>query len=672
MAISKAYQDTIKRRLIESFVKDNKRSPTKVELRELLKIEHEKYSTVDTVGLSGYELEVPKFAAASSAATENANRRALIDDVLTVNKRLDTLSRQMEMAFRGFVTNSNDTSKTLTKLERRLDSLLLANTGASNFVNAVEETFDSFDKVDYTQTTAAIEGGYVTLNRKGYTTIDLDSVTLGSFVQANKGVISSTGSSPVSNLKSIDGTFWEYVVETNYKQGRVNLILNIELDEAKYISEFKLSGRPLAVNKSLKATMLYSVDGETFTEILPVEKVITQAETVFQVSKENVKKLQLILSKDAADTQNRQNGNHQYIFALDSISLYEDQYRSDGFSQIVLGPYTVTDPEDNAIFFTKAKCETCVYEPEDTSISFYLSQNGTDWTSVNTSGDGLNFITFGDSSASLSQAFQDATANAGSIMPSNDLPEEVVDWANEATLNVYITEAYVPKVPVTSMVIKRNTYRSDYTDEILNAPSSWSFDPATGYYKTVVYVDAIEGKTIDFGPYPIIVNGQAKSNEVTFLQGYSTVLCPDNAWEEIDTGMANIDALKAADPLYPYNQRYLISGYSYPGTFTGEQLYNGVGENFGALLEYVSPEVFSSLEVSDDLYYNSFTVEDFTGVGYIKVKVNKADSSWSEERYSYDWTVQSAATNTLYVKATLSSSNPNLTPYIEDFKIQCI
>ncbi len=672
MAISKAYKNTIKRRLVQSFVKANRRSPTKVELQDLLKTEYEKYSTVDTVGLSGYELQAPGFSSASSADVENANRNALIDDVSTVNHRLDTLSRQLEMAFRGFVSSSNDSSKTLTKLERRLDSLLLANTGASNFVNAVEETFDSFDKVDYAQTTAAIEGGYVTLNRKGYTPINLDSVKLSSFAQSNKGVISSIASSSISTLKSNDGTFWEYVVETTYKQGRVNLVLNIELDEPKYISELKLSGRPLAVNKSLRGTVFYSVDNETFTEIEPVEKVINQSETVFQVSKENVKRIQLILSKDAADTKNRSNGNHQYIFALDSLSLYEDQYRSDGFSQIVMGPYQVTDPEDNPIYYTKAKCETCIYEPDDTSISFYLSQDGTNWTSVNTSNDGLNFITFGDSSASLSQAFQDATLNAGSITSSDDLPEEVVDWNNEATLNVYITEAYLAKVPLTSIVMKRNIYRSDRTEETLGAPSSWSFDPSTGYYKTVVYIDALEGKTINFGPYPIIVNGQAKSNEVTFLHGYSTVLCPDNAWEEIDSAILTVEALKAADPLYPYNQRYLISGYTYPGTFTGEQLYNGAGENFGSLLEYVSPEVFSSLEVTDDLYYNSFTVEDFTGVGYIKVKVNKADSTWPEERYSYDWTVQSSATNTLYVKATLSSSNPNLTPYIEDFKIQCI
>jgi len=75
MAISEAYTNTLKAKAVAEFVSENKRSPTESELRVLLWETYQKYSVVDQVGLSGFDINKPAFESVSSALLRRANYR---------------------------------------------------------------------------------------------------------------------------------------------------------------------------------------------------------------------------------------------------------------------------------------------------------------------------------------------------------------------------------------------------------------------------------------------------------------------------------------------------------------------------------------------------------------------------------------------------------------------
>jgi hypothetical protein len=187
-----------------------------------------------------------------------------------------------------------------------------------------------------------------------------------------------------------------------------------------------------------------------------------------------------------------------------------------------------------------------------------------------------------------------------------------------------------------------------------------------------VYVDSAEGKSIDVGPTSIRLNGSLRSGRVQLQHGYSVIATSDQNWREIPANVLNIDDLVDADPLYPYNHRYLVEGYNYTTGFSGERIYTGMDEYFGRLLQYIPPERFNALDGITVKEFGFFTVEEADGNLYFKIKVDKTDGSWRNEQFDVDWVTQADATSQIYVKAILSTSNVENTPVIEDFMVRVI
>ncbi len=220
--------------------------------------------------------------------------------------------------------------------------------------------------------------------------------------------------------------------------------------------------------------------------------------------------------------------------------------------------------------------------------------------------------------------------------------------------------------------MKRNVVESDSPSTLLNAVPGWTFNESTQQYQTTIYVSSPDGHYLDLGDTSAYINGSLLSGEVFLPQGYTVFATSDANWLQADETVSNADDLEAADPLYPYNHKYLVEGYPYADDFSGERLYTGVSDFFGAKLLYRSPEEFAYMESSDPNFYNVFTVDDSVGKGYIKVKVDKSDASWLSERFDLDWSVQTATSNELYVKALLSTSNKAKSPRVDSFKVRVI
>jgi hypothetical protein len=668
MSISASYRETLRRRAVQRFVKENQRAPTDAELNQLIFTEETAYPTVDSVGISGFDIKRPRYKGVSSVAMENTNRTAMYDDVITMSKRLDNLLQILEDSHRGFYGTSKRVGKLLDQTESRLDNLLLLNGSTDVFVVGIEETFDTQTAVDQSGS-ATVESGYVTLGRTGYTPVDISKLKMNATIGGRANVVGITASSPIDSLKEDDGSMWEYVVYTKEQQGRVTLVLTFEFSEASYVGDLRLTGLPISVNKKMTASCFYSLDGSSYTALDPVEQVAT-SEMSFQVGLDGIKKVQITLSKEAADSSTPNKGRYMYIFSLDSLKIYSDVFKPSERSTLLCGPYSMLDDQGNPVYFTKATLSACTVEPNDTSVSFYLSQDGSNWVGVSHNNDGGNYVSFQDGTADQSIDFVDDTAVAGSVVETV-VGMEDIDFQTEAVLNTFVMSGYVDLVPLRSFVIKRNVPTSASPSKLLGAVPGWVFDKITQQYSTTLYVESPDGRFLDLGDTSATINGTLVSGQVFLPQGYSVFATADSNWIELGT-YSSSDALEKADPLYPYNHKYLVEGYSYAETFVGERIYQGTDAYFGQLMIYRSPEEFAYIDAEDPLYYRMFTIEDADGNWYIKIKVDKTDASWKNETFNSNWAVQSSTTNQLYVRALLGTSEAGQTPRIDSFKVRVI
>ena len=238
-------------------------------------------------------------------------------------------------------------------------------------------------------------------------------------------------------------------------------------------------------------------------------------------------------------------------------------------------------------------------------------------------------------------------------------------------LNAYLLADYGDYVPASSFVVKRNVPVDQYP-QVLGTAAGWAFNENTQQYSTTLYIDDPDGRYLDLGDTSAYINNSLVSGLVYLPQGYTVFATTDSNWIEVSSGLASVDSLEQADPLYPYNHKYLVEGYRYPPSFSGDKAYQGADAYFGKLMVYRSPEEFAYAEPGDPFYYQMFTIEDGDGNWYIKVKVDKTDASWRDEQYGVSWTVQSSDTNQLYVKALLSTSDKGQTPRIDSFKVRVI
>ena len=664
--MSKAYQEAIKKRAVQEFVKTNSRSPNSIELRELLDSYNTKYPTIDIVGFSGTDVTKPQFRDPASATKENLNREALVDDMEVIAKRVDLLNEELETRFRSFDSTARRTKKLLQQEESRVDNLLLLNNAIDVFVYGIEETFTAQDKVIFDQTTAAIESGFCTLGRTGYTVLSDSQYSLTTSVLSDKGTLALKTSNETASLKVEDGSFWEALVYTVYKQGRVTLVLEAEFDSLETISDLRFTCNPINSNSILTYTVLYSLDGSTFTVVEPAEVAVVVGENQVSVGKQNVKKLRVLLSKTVADDTTTSQGQNVYVFSLDSFKIYSDEYESTKQSTVVSGPYEVVSEIGEPIYFTKAKIDPCLVEPPNTAVSFFLSQDGISWIPVSHDSQSLGVASFGSSAKLASVTILDSS------QPINALTDLRVDgiettYAVEGFLNQYIDSLSVDSISQRTLQVKRNVPDSG---SIYGVAGGWYFDSTTSQYNTTFYVGSIEGRWINFGNTSAVLDGRPVTGTTKIQPGYHTFVTSDTNWFLVEEGLTNLDELKQQDPVYPFNHKLLIEGYGYSKSFTGERIYSGVDSYFGRLLEYVTPERFHSTD--SDLNLGIYTTEDIDGNLYFLVKVNKSDASWKDERYEIDYMTNTSSTNLVYVKAILTTDDAVVTPKIDSFKVRVI
>ena len=397
-----------------------------------------------------------------------------------------------------------------------------------------------------------------------------------------------------------------------------------------------------------------------------------KGENLISVAKKKVKKLKIYLSKEAPDLI--QNGSGKYIFSLDTIEIINGDYKIDKKSELYAGPYELKDELGNPVNFSMATIDhgTCCIIPDQTSISFFLSKDNLNWHPAAFNQQMLDVVQFGSTLPENKKRLED-TKSLNSLLSESQIKKSDIylelEKGKEAVTNIYIPSEEAENFVRQNTKIKRNL--SVRGKKLYGTQSGWFKDNASLQYKTCLWIDDFEGKVIDFGPTTARINGRPVSGETYLARGYHSFETNQKNWFDVPVGLNSSQEIEEQDPCFPYNHKLIVEGYRYSQEFNGERHYTGHGvQNFGSLLDYVTPERFNNSEFDNDL--TIYTIEEYNGNLFFKVKINSSDASWVDELISIDYMMRNNKVNTLYVKAILSTENAAITPNINKFQVRVV
>lgn len=668
------YKEKLKNNIIFNYIKEHGKAPTREKVFELTRLKQKDYPRIKEVGFSGSEIKGPEFMTESSAYQHNKNKKAIREDVSVLEQQIDDLTVLMEESFRGFISVADMCLDQNKLLDARLNNLLMLSDKSNIFLYGIEEQFINHDKVDLIKSTTQINTGYITLGRKKFEKLDLSLATLSFGAKTQSPLIAGKIVDPPENLFSDDGLFWTYELLSSNTSGYGEATVTINFNEVEgvQVDELKITGNPIDGNSTAWITVAYSLDGANYNTIRPANLRMLKGENLISVGKKNVKKLKIYLSKEAPDTVSGTNG--KYIFSLDTIEIINGNYKIDNKSILYAGPYEIKDESGDPVNFSMATIDhgTCCIIPDQTSVSFFLSKDNTNWYPAAFNQQMLDIVQFG-STLPENKTLLDSSKQMNTILSESQLKKSNIflelKKGKEGVLNVYIPSKDKSNFVRQNTKIKRNLSVGD--KELYGVQSGWFKDEVSLQYKTCLWIGDLEGKVVDFGPTTARINGRPVSGETFIARGYHQFETNQKNWFNVPTGIKSSQQLEENDPCFPYNHKLIIEGYKYPSDFNGEKTYTGHGiQNFGSLLDYVTPERFNNAEFDGDL--TIYTIEEYNGNLFFKVKINSTDASWVDELVIVDYMMRNNKENTLYVKAILSTENAAITPNINKFQVRVV
>jgi hypothetical protein len=646
-------EKAVRLQLIREFIQANERVPTTAELNDALTAVYLKVTKLPNRGLvrDNVPFDVNE---ASSASVFNAK---MVDS----KWNLDFVKSELEAVYGQISNRAFIVSNYLSTLERRLKkidseatALLLAKGFSSNLLYAVTEDFATDSKVQLDLTTVAVSAGSVTSSTEEFEDVSSAISKLTYTVISQAGYRDHKAYSTTDDMLAKDGSFWLLEVTSDVGQQNMTVAIEGELAEETDVNELVVS---LAGATYMTATVYYSDSSKSYQLVssMPADSGTLR----FQVNS-RVKYFRLLLTKTVADTTDM-SGNYIYVYKVDAIRLGISSISSSDV--LYCGPYSILDSFDDSVSFSHGQLSVCKQDTLKSWIEFYLSTDNATWIPV---------VPVEDRTGGSIISFNNTTVVAD-VIPINDaLSSLYLDSAKTLDLwlasgDSYINQAlpisYLSSVEPSHIKIRRNT--TTYPSTVFDIPSGWVLDTDDGLYKTTFIVNSLEGVTLELGESFAFLNGLSVSGSVLVPSGGHTFSTSQGHWFDVATGLASESVLSLNDPLYPYNHKLLIEGYTYPSTFEGNKVYSGVGTNFGSSLKFVPKSVFdSSTEL--DIYT---TVVD-TDYIYFVVHTKKGYEDWVNETFDVTISVPDSENTQVYLKAVFRSSDNVSSSTLKSFSIR--
>lgn len=626
--------------VVGEFVRANLRAPNEEERTELIRRYIQQHPELHLVGFAA-DVEYPVVRQNASAAAENTRRALVQADLSRSRAKLNQLEERMNDRYRTHLS-------AFTRIGLELDALLdIADGFHADAVAVVAEQFDG--------ATPLVSSDLDVTKQANLLLASDDEVSLTSARFSAKvspvagGYIGSFKAGRYIDLYENNGKFWQLIGMTSTKSSATIM-------KAQWLFEDDTMATHL-VFAALAAVdnwwhLEYTTDGTTW-ETLGTRQPLSE-ENIASIGF-MVRGFRIVIHKPSADRQ-LQTGSWGHFYGLDRVRLSSSLYEGSG--SMVLGPYAVQDAFDQPYAYSTVGVDVCWDLPDETDISLSVSKDGTTFIALDSD----------DLSAVL-----DNQNNTEALLNSDLTNEAVIDGAdylsalqfqNEALLNVYALGVLVRPELVT---LNRNIR---FQDGLSIGPAVRGWSLVDGRYYTTV--ELTHEQSIDFGDASITINGVERSGVVLVQPGIHRFGVDSANWTAINlTNISSLNELKAVDPLYPYNHRYLLEGAEYNSSFAGEKVYLGVTRIYGERMQFLPMEQFVRIESDDPDRFRYFSVVYQQGNTYFIVKADKNWSTWDNERFDVDWSAP-ATTSNLYIKVDMYTSDTAVTPVLRSITARCL
>lgn len=662
----------------------------------------------------------------SSASKNNLANNTIQQDMAVLYKHLLKVSEQSLLNFERWKSESQLLEGRIDNLVDRINSLLLLAGDTAGYFNFIQDNFTDTSKVDLANSDAYIDikKGIVTIgtSTSGTTRIDLSSLRnedVEFTVLSRNNLIAifdADGSKPISAI-SDDSSFWQQRVFVS-KPSPISAELKIHFAENQSISRIDIDMHMSNQSAAVQTTVMYSVDNYNWSQIPATnftQSVIDKA--TFRFPPVEARWVKLVMTKPGYDSVS--NGIYGYEFGFDSLSFYHEGFASNENSTLISSALSVLGTDGLPQEFGKVVLEVCEDVPEGTSIDYYIGVTDDESTVPS----GINFVQidpltrtsttlpsvldFGDlSQIEISPIYvsYDPGASASLINPGasfnylssvtggttltasglSSAQRYSFSKSNERILDL----SFGPNIAIAQNTLElwRNVHTVGSEDKVRGIANGWRFEDP--YYKTTVYVENANGFAIDWGGKSAVVDGGVVAGKTSVSQGHHTIWVHKDSWRYIDpTDVVDLATLKAADPLYPYNHRYIVEGFNYPTwDINTEKVYTG----FDIVAEYLMQEVsiFDLINNISPNDYSRFAIDYDTGdsgrlldgsaadssdqvpIRCFVLKVDENQSDFMNELF----VLRFKSANTLYpylrLKAVFSTEDSSITPLLDSYRIK--
>lgn len=650
----------------------------------------------------------------SSAANFNSILSASESDIDVSLRSLVAINELSMVLLSDWNSRSKALMARLDALRLRIESLLLLKSDTAGYLSFVDDGFLSLENVN-SDTTASINTsiGEVTLNvdsRSGEgsesgTLVNLSSsqVTFGLIESGNTRFTGSAGGSSVSNIISPAWTRWgteahtkqpsRFRTATSTTQSKsasstkpILGELKIDIGSSTEVTKISMVTSDANAGTNSVVASQYSLDGYTW-ENLPGPSPVKSGSGnfVWHFDKTEMRWVKFVISKASPDETF--SSSTIYDFGIQEVQLFSEYFSISKTGNQIVSELLTPTLGGQDVSFGRASLEVCEEIPEETSLNYairaYDGSAYTSWIPVVPLHQEESAGAVVDFSAPVDLSSEDLTTIFDSSINTEALNILRVDGsgdfdyrfsgANDVAANFYINSN---DDFLSDFVFLRNIGYSDGKYPTVSADlkvgdveCGWGLDGDSIYYCEFEVKNPL-GLKIALGESQAVLDGRVVSGNVGIRVGWHSWRTDRANWGSLSSSLSEPTTeteLKAIDPLYPYNHKYLIEGYTYPSAFSGNPIYIGADEHAQYKATRISRHDLLSRTFDPSVYATD--VIDGPKTIFL-MKFDSSRFNHNNERVRLFYTQRGSSYTSVQFKATLNSDNVERTPVLTYYRIR--
>ena len=609
----------------------------------------------------------------SSASKYNNAINSIYNDIEDGYDALLYLSEDRSLSFERWKAELAKLSNKAEELKSILQGLLLLKKDTAGYFDTIDEVLHNFDIIDINQTTATIDivnhvatiasdlTGKIKVNLNKIESADVTFRALSRTGLVN--YIETPGTVMINAFNDSDEVWQHQVIMSSYDTP-VDTELKIKMSSSSIsINRIEMEMHSSNVSSNIIMKAQYSIDNYNWTDIPFVNNPQTISDVaVFDFASIEATYIKFIMTKNGYDYVS--GSNYTYEFGAKNISFYSRSYSSQD-SELISEQLSVLDSSGNKKTINNISCEVCEILPEDTNIEYAISiDDGVSWSNI-TPANRLDtpypkIIPVG--SIESQESGTSVTLDLVTSFNYKNSGDKLLDYT--------IQKQSGDEIPTKYITIWRDVGQSDRTILTRESATGWQFDGS--FYTTYIKIDNVNGMYIELGDTYAELDSQQVTGSVFLFAGTHKFKTSKLNWVELDPAFDPLDEseFKNGDPLYPYNHKLLVEGFTYNVSYTDEKVYFGVDLYASYIMENVSLLDFNYNVKNADYTRYAVVVDDTLDTVSFLVKYNNNISDFSNELFYITYkSIQKDKTDIRF-RATLKTEDIEVSPILAGYRIK--